>query len=284
MEVIAIVLVLGSATLHPIRDLTLRRAGPPELAYLGVALVWIAVSLAHCVANGESLRLPEQVWPLALVSAAGLIVYYWGTLSALRSGDLSVYYPIIRLAPIFMVIYLWLFEGRLYPWVTLAGIVITIVAGSVLQTSGRRLLPRPRATLWALAAAIGSAAYGLADARSMQLVKPEVLLFWIYLLVSGGLAALAGFNLRAQAASVRFERRNLFRILLAALSSYLSYYLILLAYARNADPAVVNVVRQFATPVAVFVAIVWYREHLRLSQWVSVTVLTAGIALVASTG
>jgi len=86
-----ILLVLASALIHPFRELTLKGVAHPVSCYVGVCLSWVFFAGAQAGFSGQSLRLPMSVWPLVLLSALGLSFYYYGTLSAIRRGNLSVY-------------------------------------------------------------------------------------------------------------------------------------------------------------------------------------------------
>ena len=99
----ALTLILLSALLHPIRDLLLKGHRRPESAYLAVTGIWVVIAAAHAFLSGSGLAMPGTSWGLAVASAACLTAYYFGTMAALKSGDLSIYYPIIRSSPLLIV-------------------------------------------------------------------------------------------------------------------------------------------------------------------------------------
>lgn len=283
----AVILVLLSAAIHPVRDLTLKGLSVPSLAYFCVAAIWVAIAGTHAVASGQSLALPTAAWPFVFVSAIGLSFYYYGTLAALRRGNLSVYYPIIRSSPLAIVIFNWALFGQLYSFWTLIGIGVIIVAGLAIQKTPGSLFDDVRALLLALVAMVASAAYSVADAFAMQQsAPPAAFLFWVYGIVSLLLFSAClierSRGVLQMSQLLQWGRRDFSRILVASFSSYASYYLILLAFQLHADAAVVSAVRQASIPVSVILA-AWLLNEPRFMQRMSwAFVLAAGIVIIVS--
>ena len=101
-------LVLGAATLHPLREIMLKGGASPAASYFSVVLLWLAVVSVQVSLAGLDLASGVAVWPQILWSSLGLACYYVGILVTMRTGDVSVYYPIIRAAPVFIVLANWL--------------------------------------------------------------------------------------------------------------------------------------------------------------------------------
>ena len=228
---------------------------------------------------------------------------YFGTMAALRVGDLSVYYPIIRSSPFLIVAVSWLFLDHTYTAATLAGIVLIVVAGFALQYRTGKVVANPQALALAVLAMAGSAAYTIADASAMQTAQAPAFLFWVYaILTPVFILVLVGLNPDALRRSPR-ERlvgatagpappagspatpgNWLTRVGFAAATSYLSYYLILLAFQAGADPAATSAVRQASIPVSVVLAALILGEQRFLHRLGWAAVLALGIALVAYAG
>ena len=104
MELAVAGVVLLAASIHPIRDLILKGTVYPEAAYFGVILVWVVIAVVHGLVLGVDFSTGASVLPLILISTAGLMLYYVGILTTMKTGDLSVYYPIIRASPLFIVV------------------------------------------------------------------------------------------------------------------------------------------------------------------------------------
>lgn len=261
----------------------LKGAANPPSAYLGVSVVWVVIAAVQVMAGGGGFWLPREVWAAALFSALGLGTYYVGTLLALRSGELSIYYPIIRSSPLAIVAIGWLLFGKSYAASALGAIVLIIASALLLQRSPGRILDDPRSTALAVGAMLGSAVYSIADAQAMQHVTAGVFIFWVYVLVSVELA-LASLVIEDGAFPDRLVSgwgALPWRILLAAVTSYASYQFILEAFRLGADAAAVSAVRQASIPVSVVLAAIVLREPKFLQRLAWGGLMAIGIAVLA---
>lgn len=285
MEFSWILLVLLSAVSHPLRDLTLKGVAHPVSCYTGVCLSWVIFAAVHMGLGGHSITLPSESWKLVLASACGLTVYYYGTLSALRRGNVSAYYPIVRSSPLAIAGFSWLMLDQSYAGAAILGMGLIIYAGLMIQKGNGSLLDDPRAFAMALLAMLGSAAYSISDAAAMQLTTSAPFLFWTYLLVTAAMAALRAWEDREQAAPflgvIRGWAQNPWRILFAGLTSYLSYLLILWVFQLGAEAAAVSAVRQVSIPVSVILAALILKEPRGLSRLGWAALLAVGIAMIA---
>lgn len=280
-----LILVLISATIHPLRDLTLKGVAHPVSAYAGVCLSWVLLSAAHTAVTKQGFVLPASVWPLVVISAVGLAAYYFGTQAALQRGNLSIYYPIVRSSPIVIVALSFLALGQSYSWPVMAGILLVLTGGMMIQKSPGGLLHDPRAFGLAVFAMLGSAAYSLSDAEAMRQVGAAPFLFWVYVLVSPMLMATLVWDARKMpflfSSVVRGWVEAPGRILFAGVASYISYLLILRAFSIGADPASVSAARQASIPVSIVLAALVLREprFLRRIGWSGL--IASGIAIIA---
>ena len=285
MELSWILLVLLSAVSHPLRDLALKGVAHPVSCYTGVCLSWIVFAAGHMALTGQSAVLPAGVWPLAIVSALGLTVYYYGTLSALRRGNLSAYYPIVRSSPLAIAGFSWLVLEQSYPAAALLGMGLIIYAGLSIQKGNGRLLEDPRAFAMAVMAMLGSAAYSLSDAAAMQSTASAPFLFYTYIMVTLAMGGLRAWEERGYSSPlwgvVRGWVLNPWRTLFAGFSSYLSYLLILRVFQLGAEPAAVSAVRQVSIPVSVILAAILLKEPRGLSRLGWAVLIAAGIAMIA---
>lgn len=285
MEFYWIALVLISAATHPLRDLTLKGAAHPVSCYIGTSLTAVVMATLHGLVTGQGLALPREAWPYVLISALGLSLYYYGTLSALRRGNLSVYYPIVRSSPIAIVAFSWLFWGQPYTWLALLGIVLVLAGSFMIQKAPGGLLQDPKAFALAVLALMGSAAYSISDARAMQVTPPAPFLFYCYALVVPILASVRAWEDRHEAAPFLGVVRGLMaapgRIIFAGVSSYLSYLFILAAFKMGAEAATVSAVRQASIPVSVILAAVILKEPRFLPRMGWASLIALGIAAIA---
>lgn len=280
-----IALVLISAVMHPLRDLTLKGAPHPVSCYVGVSLTWVIFSAVQTLASGQSLTLPLEVWPFVLISAAGLTFYYYGTLAALRRGNLSVYYPIIRSSPVAIVFASWLLFDQSYSWAALAGIALVIIGSLMLQKPPGGMLQDPRAFTLACLAMLGSAAYSMSDARAMQHVSGAPFLFYTYTVMTPFLAGIRLWEARHRAAPFHELIRGWVqmpgKILFAGITSYLSYLFILAAFKMGAEAAIVSAVRQASIPISVVFAAYYLGEARLLQRMAWASLIALGILAIA---
>ena len=277
--------MLASALLHPIRDLILKGTHSATSSYLGVTMAWVVISALVAWATEGTLWMPREAWPLVAVSAVGLALYYYGTLAALRIGNLSVYYPIIRSSPLAIVVISWALLEKTYAPLTVLGIGLIIFAGLAIQKTPGSLFDNPRALALAALAMLGSAIYSLADAAGMQVTSPATFVFWGYLIVSCILSVVClvdggGAHSWVDTLTLCWKTTPL-RIVVAALASYASYYFILTAFQLRADAAAVSAVRQASIPVSVILAAIVLKEPRFLNRMGWATLLACGIAIIA---
>ena len=75
-----------------------------------------------------------------------------------RRGTLKIFYPIVRCAPVAIVLFNFLVLRQNYSWVTLAGIEFIMIGGLMLQKTLCSLLNAPRALVLAVLAMLVSTA------------------------------------------------------------------------------------------------------------------------------
>ena len=289
MELMVIALVLGSAVLHPFRDLLIKGQSFPESAYLGVTGSWVIFAALQATLLNQTLALPSEVWPLVAGSALGLFIYYLCVMLTLKAGDLSVYYPIIRSSPLAIVAIGYLFLERYYSPVTLMGIVLTLVGAIMIQyRRGAGLLQHPKLVLTATLAMIGSAIYGLSDSVAMQHIEPAPFLFWVYTILT--LAFTVFFTLsRSKKRPLSLQlfgcwRSTALQVLASGALSYVSYVLILLAFQAGGEVAAVSATRQASIPISVLLGSLVLKEERLLARLAWSLLLAGGVVLVIIRG
>ena len=223
--------------------------------------------------------------PLIFISACGLTAYYYGTLNAMSQGNLSIYYPIVRSSPIAIVIFSWLFLDTKYTDLTVFAIILIVIGAIMLQKSKFGFFINNKALLFALMAMMGSAAYSLSDAIAVQKIKPSVLLFYCYILVSLFLFAIFLRNRRGNQSALLLLcsqfKLDIYRISSAGVVSYYSYYLILIAFELGGDAAVVSTIRQASIPISVLLAAYLLRENETLKRLGWALLIAAGIIILS---
>jgi uncharacterized membrane protein len=158
----------------------------------------------------------------------------------------------------------WLAFEQPYELTVLSGIGLVLIGIIMLQKSTRGVTGDKKSLCLAILAMLGSAAYTMADARAMSAISPSVFLFYVYIIVVLGLLGLGLGESRSIANSISLLKTNFVnapqRIILAGVSSYVSYYLILWAFKVGSEAAAVSAIRQVSIPLAVVFASIVLRE------------------------
>ena len=285
MDITIAGIVLVSAALHPFRDLMVKKNMFPESAYFACISLWVVFAAVHSVILGFDLWSAAAVWPLVLFSCLGVFLYYMGTMETIKRGDVSVYYPIMRSSPLPVVVLGFLVLGHRYSLTMLGGIALVLIGAFFLQYKrGTRLFRQPLVMLTALGALAGSGVYSLADAEAMRTVEPMVFLFWVNVLV----VLCSAIYIMVMKSPGRSHLTHLFggwrqtpvMYVMAGLSSYASYYLILTAFQMGGNVAAVTSVRQVSIPLAVILGGLYLKEADTRSRLLWAVVLAAGVVVI----
>lgn len=286
MELGIVALVLVSATIHPVWNALAKGTESPEMVFLSLLALTALFAAVHALATGTDLLSITRAWPFALVSTAGLLLYGAALVLTLRRGDLSVYYPIIRSSPLFIVFVGFFFLGERYSATLLLGIASVLVGAFFLQyRRGARLLDDPTTLGLAVLAMAGTGVYSISDWHGVQLVEPMVMFFWTSLLCSPlfagflWIARLAGTSPSARSFRDGWRARPL-RHLLVGVLAYASYVLLLTAYQLGGNVAAVTSVRQASIPISVFLGGLYLKEAGMGGRLLWSLVLTAGIIVI----
>ncbi len=189
MSSAVLVLVVISAGLHPLRELFIKGSSTPEGIVFAVTMFFGILSAAHLAFFGADPLSAIQVWPLVLVSGLGVIAYYLCVLSTLRHGDLSIYYPITRSSPLFVVVAGFFLLGHRYDSTLIFGVALVLVGTFLLQyRPGARFLAQPRTLAMAILALCSNGVTYLADAAAMKSAEPVAFLFLQYLFLIPAMA------------------------------------------------------------------------------------------------
>jgi uncharacterized membrane protein len=277
-----LILVLSSAFLHPIWNLLIKKNCDPDLGFFCLTATLSLVGLAHGLIAGDDFSLILTVLPFIALSVAGQLIYGNALTATLKRGDLSVYYPIIRASPIFIVLVSVLFLGKAYALVILLGIGMTVVGGFLLlYRRGSNFFKDGGTLCIALLAMSGTGIYSLADASLMKTITPAVSIF----IVDGVITPfylIKWLRRRRKNRSPSFDLnyKSIASLLIPGLICYLSYYLILLAYQYDGDVAIVTSIRQASIPFSVLLGGFFLREGAIFRRFIAAGILTLGIVVI----
>ena len=280
-------MVLASAALHPLWNALVKRQKRADGAFIGMVTMVLVLSFLHATIAGYDFSAAIEVWPLIAISVMAQLLYGTSLIVTLRYGDLSSYYPIVRSSPLIVVIIGVLFLGQSYASTLLAGVACVLVGAFALQyRRGSHLLDDPRTLMFAILAMVGTGIYSIVDARSMQSLEAPVLLFWVdlfclpcYLIVH------RYFGLSGTRYVDLFQwLKNPLLFIGVGVICYLSYILILSAYAMGGDVAAVTSIRQASIPISVILGGLMFREGSMLRRFAASCLLAFGIVVIVVMG
>jgi drug/metabolite transporter (DMT)-like permease len=283
LEPLVAIIVLLSAALHPVRDTILRGDPRPSTAYTAIILVVMLVSAIHVLSTGKNLLSVIEVWPLVGIAVTSMALYSLSLILTFSRGDLSIYYPITRSSPIFIVVVGVLFLGQNYTWTMLFGIGLVILGGFLLQYRfGQRLFYEPKTLFFALIVMASHGTGAIADGFAVRVIDPAVWFFWNWLLFSPLLMLLFHHvtSARVQWPPFAHWRQGWRRYLAGGVALYVSYYLILLAFSQGGNVAAVTAVRQASIPFAVLIGGTLLAETGMMRRLMFSLVIVCGIVII----
>ena len=288
MSGLILFLVLVSATLHPLREFFIKGDSSPEGVTIAVNIWFWVLAGAHVFIADMDPWTAFEVWPMMVISGLSLLLFYSCIVATMRSGDLSIYYPITRSSPLFVVVFSFLIFDQSYSPMMLGGIGMVLVGAFLLQyRPGARLLSEPRTLFLAFFAMCIHGVLTLADAEAMQKVEPAVYMFVMYIFVVPGMA----FVLSIRRPVDRNIYRHLFvgwvktpvRFAIAGITAYASYYMILVAFQQGANVAAVSAVRQVSIPFSVLLGCLIYKEARMPARLAWSVLLALGVVVIVFT-
>jgi uncharacterized membrane protein len=286
MELNIIILVLVSATLHPMWNLLIKKNPDPQLGYLCLTILFGLSALIHGLWAGVDFSAVFSYLPLIGVSVLGQLLYGNSLTATLKRGDLSAYYPIIRASPVFVVAFSVIFLGKSYALVILLGIALIVAGGYLLlYRRGTSIFNDPAALGFALIAMSGSGIYSLSDAQLMESIEPQALAVAVETTIIP-VYAIRWYRQRNTGdtflANANFN--GLTYLLLPGIIAYSSYYLILLAYQSGGEVGAVTALRQTSILISVALGGLFLREGAMARRFIAAGILMFGVILIAING
>jgi drug/metabolite transporter (DMT)-like permease len=281
-------LILGSAVVHVVAHVALRRARD-RAAFVWWMLVWGGVLFAP-VLFLIPLRIPLAAWGIMTLSAVFEALYFALIAQAYRHGELSLVYPLARgTAPLLLGLWSAMFL-RERP--TAGG-----VGGIALIAAGLYLINLPRLSAWqaplralgrlaprlALLAGLCISLYTVIDRAGIRLVEP---LLYTYLALWLTTLLLTPYTLRVAGwqglkAELRHSRLN---SVAAGMTTMAAYAIVLYAMKGGAPAAYAGAIREISVVFGVLAGVVLLKEQggpMRLAGSVGVA---AGVAVIALFG
>ncbi|MBC8364277.1 MAG: hypothetical protein H8E59_04695 [Actinobacteria bacterium] len=263
MPLEAVLLVLVSSVVHAGWNARLHRMDNPEVV-IAVAYLCVGVGLLPMAVVDP----PTEVLVWVFASTAAQSVYMGCLGAAYRDGSLSVAYPIARgTAPLLIGLGGWGLLGEVPSAATSIGLVV-LTAGLLLVAGLGARLREGRAVGLALLTGLGTVAYSLIDARSVD--RTGVLGYLSVIMVLSSLVVLA-----VRRPGAERMRASLRPGALIGAGQGSAYALILIAF-QQAQAGQVAGLRQVSVVIGVLLA----REALGPRALAGALAVAAGAALV----
>jgi drug/metabolite transporter (DMT)-like permease len=286
LELTVAALVLVSAALHPIWNAIAKGDDHPEWIFFSLLCLTTTFAGSHALLIGEDVTSIARAWPFPLISSGGLLLYGITLVLTLRRGDLSIYYPIVRASPLFIVLVGFFLLGERYGAALLGGIALVLVGAFFLQyRRGARLFAEPLTLTLAVLAMVGTGIYSIADWHGVQRVAPMLMFFWATLITVPFYAGFLWFLHRDrddrawQRFLIGWQTRPL-RHLAVGVLAYASYFMLLSAYHMGGNVAAVTSVRQASIPISVLIGGIFLKEAGMAARIAWSLVLSVGIVVI----
>ena len=288
MSTASLLLILGSACLHVVQHVALKKARD-RTAFVWWLWLWASVLFSPVLLLCWE-RVPASAWAILVVSAAFEALYYLAISRAYRTGDLSLVYPLARgTAPLLVFVWTALLLRERPSAGGLTG--IALIAGGLAVIN----LPRPgawrewwrslghAAPRWALGAGLcisfyttlDKVAVGLTDALLYTYLAMTLTLLW---LTPATLREVGWEGLRREWRSSRWSSA------LAGLSAMAAYGIVLTVMRRGEPASYVGAVREVSVVFGAAVGVVFLGEKGTLTRVLGSVLITGGVGAIAFLG
>lgn len=301
MSTLAVILVVLSAFMHAGWNLLSKRQHPSAAFFLvasitgglllAPALVIYRTTLTHHV--------PPRVWVLIISTGFFMALYYISLAGAYRAGDMSVAYPLARSSPVIVVsvVALALGRGDQVSAMCVAGIIL-VVAGCFLIPLQRFRDLRLRNYLnpicgLALLAAVGTSGYSILDDEALRQLRTDAgvkigntQMTLVYacleaLAASFWLSLFVTLRRNGRSALSQVLRLNKRHAVLAGVTIYLTYVLVLISLAFVDNVSYVVGFRQLSIPLGATFGVMVLKEPVYAPKLVGTAIMFVGLMQVA---
>ena len=218
-------------------------------------------------------------WPYILASIATHLAYYFFMVSAYRSGDLSLVYPLMRgVAPLLtgVLAIFWMHEWPgTFGWAGMVLISLGVIALALRPAQAPVLHGHGRAVGYALANAVVIAVYTIIDGSGARLAgNAWSYIVWLFLLDAIPFTVFLLATRRAAFLSALAERRQ--RGLIGGALSAAAYAISVWAMTK-APVALVASLRETSVLFATLIGARLLKEHLTPRRWLGVAAVVLGV-------
>ena len=279
----ALALVVTAAVCHAFWNALAKRAGQP------LVFLWSSVTIATVMLGGVALPLASlaeirAAAPFLLATIALHAFYFYALTSSYGVGDFSRVYPIARGLGVALVpVVAYAIFGEQLSTLGIAGIALVVLGIVTLNLLPRANAPRTRrwhlgpGTGWALLTGLTITGYSLTDKAGVGRLHPVP-----YLAIMGmGTVVLLVPSVLRRSAALRREWSTNWRWILAASTTNLTSYLLVLFAFRLSKTGYVVAARELSILFSAIIGSVWLGEGRLAPLLGAACVVLAGVACVA---
>lgn len=287
---VSFALVILSAILHPLWNMLLKQSEDKVVFYFNIHLVY-TVLFCFILFFYPVRSVTFSGWALVLFSALAHFFYQLFLCKTYEISDLSLMYPVIRSAPLFVIIMGIFFLREVPSAGALAGIILVVVGVQILNQKGLGMADflspfqhvNKKALTFAVLTAFSSACYSVVDKKGALAMDP-VLFFYLFFALSGlfFLVYLLFFQEKRKRCLEVLNREKV-RITLAAFLEFISYILILYAF-RMSKVAYITALRQISVVFGALYGIRFLKESHGKVRLAGSLIIFAGIFLITVFG
>jgi drug/metabolite transporter (DMT)-like permease len=287
---LSIALILVSALLHSSWNFYSKRGNWPFEFFFWVflwgALLYLPYFFVLTSFPAPFLELSPKIWGLATFSGLLQIPYLMSLIEAYRRGDLSLVYPISRSAPLFTLIWAFVFIGESLSTRGVFGIGLVTTGVFVVSLGDFRLAGASRQPgrghlrpcLLALFAALAGSVYSVVDKVVVQSLHPVYYIWYIDVSMCVGMGGYLLF--RGETSFRKAWRGSKKEIFAIALLQNIGYGCFLLALQLSRVSYVVAF-RQVSVLFGAVLGLLLLKERHGPTRIAGAAILTAGLFLIA---
>jgi len=286
---LSILLILISALLHSSWNFFAKRGNWPMEFYFWVflcsSLLYLPFFFGFGVFPSFFSKTPLWAWSLNFTSGLVQTLYFICLIVAYRKGDLSLVYPISRLAPLFTLLWATLFIGEILSSVGVFGISLVILGIFVISAKDfhlKKILTSSQPFsflpyLLALIAAVSGSIYSVVDKVVVQILHPVFYTWLINIWMSIDVGIYLFFHREAPILKVWQESKK--EIFIIILLQNVGYGCFLMALTMSKVSYVVAF-RQVSALFGAGMGILFLKESQWKTRMTGALILTLGLVLI----
>ncbi len=287
---LSFILIIISAIIHPLWNLILKKSDEKVVFYLNMHLVY-TVLFGFILLLYPLKEVSLSTWVFVVLSAFMHFLYQIYLCRTYELGDMSLTYPIIRSAPIFVLLGGIMFLKEMPSFGAVAGIVTVILGVNVINQRALSfdafLAPfrhmNKKAVAAALLTAFFSACYSVVDKKGVLATDP-ILFFYLFFALSGFFFLMYLMFLKEKRTKyLQVLKKDILKITLAVMLEFLSYILILYAF-RISKIAYIVALRQMSVVFGVLYGILFLKERHGNVRFVGSVIIFVGVFLITVFG